>query len=51
MLPPIVIQDELAQGLLAIGAALPGIVERFYAVTVARTFRNALLQDLLGQQG
>ena len=50
VLPPIVIQDELAQGILAIGASLPGIVERFYAVTVARTFRNVLLQDLLGQQ-
>jgi LysR family transcriptional activator of nhaA len=50
VLPPIVIQDELSQGLLAIGAALPGIVERFYAVTIARRFPNNLLQDLLFRQ-
>ena len=50
VLPPIVIQDELSQGLLAIGAALPGIVERFYAVTIARRFPNHLLQDLLLRQ-
>lgn len=50
VLPPIVIQDELSQGLLRIGAPLPGIVERFYAVTIARKFPNNLLQDLLLRQ-
>lgn len=47
VLPPIVIQDELAQGLLIEGAPLPGVVERFYAVTAERRFRNPLLKAVM----
>ncbi len=47
ILPPIVVRDELAQGLLLEAARLEGISETFLAVTVARRFPNALLQELL----
>lgn len=47
ILPPIVVRDELAQGLLREAAQLEGISETFLAVTVARRFPNALLQELL----
>ncbi len=40
MLPPIVVKDEIAAGVLAEGEQLPGIVETFYAVTMARRFPN-----------
>ena len=41
VLPPIVIQDELAQGLLAIGASLPGIVEASDDGTYVAKLRGA----------
>ncbi len=49
VLPPIVVKDELAQGLLAEAARLEGISETFLAVTVARRFPNPLLNDLLNR--
>jgi len=51
VLPPIVIKDELAQGLLIEGAPLPGVVERFFAVTVERRFRNPLLKAVMPDAG
>ncbi len=47
VLPPIAVRDELAAGLLAEADVLPGIVETFYAVTVARRFRNAVVAALI----
>jgi len=41
------VRDELAQGLLREAAQLEEISETFLAVTVARRFPNALLQELL----
>lgn len=46
-LPPIVVRDELASGELVECAALPGVVESFYGVTVERRFPNPLLEPLL----
>lgn len=47
VIPPIVVRDELATGTLYELFQLPGITEEFYAVTIARTFPNPLLRDVL----
>lgn len=47
VLPPIVVRDELASGLLIETDRLAGLTEAFYAVTVRRRFPNALLPELL----
>ena len=49
VLPPIVVKDELASGLLVEADQLPGIAETFYAVTIARRFPNPLLRALIQQ--
>ncbi len=46
VLPPIVVRDELASGLLVERARLDGITERFLAVTLQRRFPNPLIADL-----
>lgn len=48
VLPPIVVRDEIAAGLLREAARLDGISESFLAVTRRRRFGNPLLADLLG---
>lgn len=47
VLPPIVVKDELASGLLVEADRLPGIAETFYAVTMERRFPNPLVRALL----
>ncbi len=47
VLPPIVVKDELASGVLVEADELPGIVETFYAVTIERRFPNPILKRLL----
>lgn len=47
VLPPIVVKDEIAGGVLVEGDHLPGIAETFYAVTMARRFPNPLVRVLL----
>lgn len=47
VIPPIVVRDELAAGTLYELFQLPEITEEFYAVTIARTFPNPLLRDVL----
>mgnify|MGYP000029435406 CR=1 FL=1 len=49
VLPPIVVQDELAQGLLHEVAQLPNLRESFYAVTRTRRFPHPLLKDVLNR--
>jgi LysR family transcriptional activator of nhaA len=49
VLPPIVVQDELAAGLLIEAARLPEIAETFLAVTLDRRFPNPIAQQLLGR--
>jgi LysR family transcriptional activator of nhaA len=47
VLPPIVVKDEIAAGVLMEGDPLPDIVEAFHAVTMARRFPNPLVRLLL----
>ena len=47
VIPPIVVQDELAAGLLVEAARLEDLRESFLAVTRARRFPNPLLAGLL----
>lgn len=47
VIPPIVVQDELAAGLLVEAAQLDDVVETFQAVTSARRFPNPLLAEVL----
>lgn len=51
VIPPIVVQDELASGLLIEAASLEGVTETFHAVTAARRFPNPLLAEILGNKG
>jgi LysR family transcriptional activator of nhaA len=48
VLPPIVVKDEIAAGVLVKGDDLPGIAQTFYAVRMERRFPNPLLKILLG---
>ena len=47
VIPPIVVQDELASGALAELARLDGITEGFFAVTLQRRFPNPLVGEIL----
>ena len=47
LVPPVVVQDELAAGTLVLRCSIPQITESFYAVTVQRRFPHPLLKDLL----
>ncbi|WP_269540598.1 LysR family transcriptional regulator [Cerasicoccus fimbriatus] len=47
LLPPVVVQDELEQGLLFDLHQLPTLSEHFYAITIERKYPNPLLQLLL----
>jgi LysR family transcriptional activator of nhaA len=48
ILPPIVVRDELASGVLSEITRLPDLVETFHAITLRRRFPNPLLRELLG---
>jgi len=47
LVPPVVVLDELRQGLLVERYRITDIRERFYAITPDRRFPNALVKDLL----
>lgn len=49
VLPPIVVRDELASGVLTEIAQLPDLVETFHAITLKRRFPNPLLRQLFGK--
>lgn len=51
VLPSIVVQDELASGLLVEAGRLEGMQETFYAITRDRRFPNPLLGPLLATVG
>ncbi|MFZ5963689.1 LysR family transcriptional regulator [Thalassococcus sp. BH17M4-6] len=48
VIPPIVVQDELSDGILTEAALLDGIEEAFFVVTLDRRFPNPLVAELLG---
>ena len=50
LVPPIVVRDELAQGVLEERAAVPGLEEGFYAITRRRRFPHPLLAELLRRE-
>ncbi|GEO42879.1 LysR family transcriptional regulator [Skermanella aerolata] len=47
LVPPIVVRDELAAGLLVEVCSVPNLSETFYAITQKRRFPNPLLGELL----
>ncbi len=47
VVPPIVVKDELSQGVLHEIKKIPDLKETFYAITLKRQFPNPLLNDLL----
>lgn len=47
LVPPIVVRDELASGVLVEHCRIPQLAESFYAITLARRFPNQLLAELL----
>jgi len=47
LVPPVVVQDELARGILVERARVPGLRESFFAVTTSRRFNHPLLRPLL----
>ncbi|MET4130182.1 LysR family transcriptional regulator [Roseovarius sp. MBR-6] len=51
VIPPIVVQDELASGRLVEAVKLDGLAESFLAVTRDRRFPNPLVATLLGAGG
>jgi len=49
LVPPIVVRDELASGVLVEHCLIPNVEEHFYAITQPRRFPNPLLLELLSQ--
>lgn len=47
VIPPVVVRDELAAGVLVRAAGLPGLRETFVALTLPREFPNPLLAMLI----
>lgn len=47
VVPPIVVRDELASGMLVEHCRIPGVTESFYAITRQRRFPNPLLNEVL----
>lgn len=47
VVPPIVVSDEIASGLLVEAVQFPRLTETFHAITLARRFPNPLLRELL----
>jgi len=50
LLPSVVVRDELRSGALHEHCVVPGLVERFYAITVRRQFQHPLLPQLLARE-
>lgn len=51
VVPPIVVKDELASGMLVEIDRFPQLSETFFAVTLARRFPNPLLRQLIAWPG
>ena len=47
LVPPIVVRDELAAGILVERCRIPDVIESFYAIVQKRRFPNQLLGELL----
>lgn len=51
LVPPVVVRDELAAGLLVERCRIPQIRESFFAISPSRRFPNPLLRELLATRG
>ncbi|MDO1559399.1 LysR family transcriptional regulator [Brevundimonas sp. 2R-24] len=51
LVPPIVVRDELASGVLVEHCRIPGVTERFYAIVKKRRFPSQLLLEVLRGAG
>ena len=51
LVPPIVVRDELAAGILVEHARIPEVTESFYAIVKKRRFPNRLLTEVMGLGG
>jgi LysR family transcriptional activator of nhaA len=49
LVPPVVVRDELRDGLLREVCRVPGLTKPFYAVTLQRKFPNPLLRELIAR--
>jgi len=49
LVPPIVVRDELASGVLVEHCLIPNVKEHFYAITQRRRFPNPLLLEVLSR--
>lgn len=50
LVPTVVVRDELAAGTLVERCAVPGVRERFYAITTGRRFPNRWVKQLVSGQ-
>lgn len=50
LVPPVVVRDELRDGVLVERCKIPEITESFYAITQSRRFPNPLVRQLLQTQ-
>lgn len=51
LVPTVVVRDELAAGTLVERCAVPGVRERFYAITTGRRFPNRWVKQLVATAG
>lgn len=50
LVPEVVVQDELREGVVEKYCEVPGVFENFYAITAKRHFQSAALRSVLGAQ-
>ncbi|MEI6029503.1 MAG: LysR substrate-binding domain-containing protein, partial [Betaproteobacteria bacterium] len=48
LVPPVVVSDELRNGVLVERCSIPQLQENFYAVTMRRRFAHPVLRGMLG---
>jgi len=51
LVPPVVVRDELASGVLVERCSIPQISENFYAITMRRRFAHPILRQMLDPGG
>lgn len=51
LVPPVVVRDELSNGVLVERCRIPEITERFYAISQSRRFPNPLVKEILTDVG
>ena len=49
LVPPVVVKDELNDGLLVEHYKVPDLYENFYAITINRQFQTPMLKKLLSR--